>query len=225
MRILIVEDEKGIADAVRKILTREHFDTDMCHDGKEGYFAATSDIYDLILLDIMLPGMDGIEILRRLRKENITTPVLMLTAKGQVEDRVLGLDSGADDYLPKPFESTELIARVKAILRRKDRSFIEEDLTYGDLLLNLKKLTLSKGAKEISLTAKEFALFQYFILRKGMITSKDQIIEKLWGYETEAADNNVEVYISFLRKKLKFLSSSVEIRTIRGMGYSLEGDS
>lgn len=221
MRILIIEDEKPLAEAVGQILKKAHFTVDIAFDGKEGYFNGATGIYDLIILDIMLPNMDGLTILKKLRADKITAPVLMLTAKSEVPDRVAGLDSGADDYLPKPFASEELLARIRALTRRKDQTLFTESITFGDLSLNTASLQLVREGKSVTLTAKEYELLQYMILRKGIITPKEMIIEKLWGYEGDAEDNNVEVYISFLRKKLSFLQSTISIKTIRGLGYSL----
>ena len=222
MRILLVEDDLPLADAVGQILKTEKFLVDMVHDGEDGLAYASRDIYDLVILDVMLPKMDGFTILRTLRDEGVETPVLMLTARGEVGDRVEGLNLGADDYLPKPFATDELKARVHALLRRRDKSMLSDQLEFGDLHLNNSSLKLSCGSREIQLTAREFELFQYFVLRKGMITPKEMIIDKLWGYDNDAVDNNVEVYISFLRKKLKFLQSGVTIKTTRGLGYSME---
>ncbi len=222
MRILLVEDERHLAEAVGQILKQEHYIIDIVFDGEDGLAYADSNMYDLIILDIMLPKMDGITILKHIRKKKNTTPVLFLTARSEVSDRVTGLNSGADDYLPKPFASEELIARVKALLRRKDQTLFQDLINFGDLTLDNTTLKLIKHDKEVLLTAKEYELFQYLVLRKGVITPKDMILDKLWGYGGEAVDNNVEVYISFLRKKLKFLESGVSIRTTRGIGYSLE---
>jgi DNA-binding response OmpR family regulator len=222
MRILIIEDEKHLAEAMGQILKKHHYTVDMVHDGEAGYDYAVSDIYDLILLDIMLPKMDGISVLKALRAEEIKTPVLLLTAKGEVRDRVAGLDSGADDYLPKPFATEELLARIRALLRRKSDVVVSNDLSYGDITLNLSTLMLNRGEKSVKLTLKECELIEFLIYRKGLIASKEMLIEKLWGFDSEAEHNNVEVYISFLRKKLNYLGSQVNIATTRGVGYALE---
>lgn len=222
MRILLVEDEKHLAEAISQILKKQNYTVDMVHDGEAGLDYALSDIYDLIILDIMLPKMNGLDVLSAIRAEELTTPVLMLTAKGEISDRVRGLDSGADDYLPKPFATEELLARIRAVSRRKGEIIAEDGLKYGDIALNTATLLLSKGGKEIKLTLRECELMEFLMLRKGLIASKELIIEKLWGFDSEAEHNNVEVYISFLRKKLNYLSSSVVISTTRGVGYALE---
>ena len=222
MRILIVEDEKHLAEAVAQILKRQNYTVDVVHNGEDGLDYGLSGIYDLIVLDIMLPKMNGIDILKYLRKEGIITPVILLTAKGDISDRVIGLDSGADDYLPKPFATEELLARIRALSRRKADIQMEDDLSFGDVKLNPATLMLSREEQQIKLTLRESELMEYLMIRKGLITSKELIIEKLWGYDSEAEHNNVEVYISFLRKKLQFLKSNVVVTTTRGVGYSLE---
>ncbi len=222
MRILIVEDEKHLAEAVAQILKRQNYTVDVVHNGEDGLDYGLSGIYDLIVLDIMLPKMNGIDILKNLRKEGIIIPVILLTAKGDINDRVVGLDSGADDYLPKPFATEELLARIRALSRRKADIQMEDDLSFGDVKLNPATLMLSREEQQIKLTLRESELLEYLMIRKGLITSKELIIEKLWGYDSEAEHNNVEVYISFLRKKLQFLKSNVVVTTTRGVGYSLE---
>ena len=222
MRILLVEDEIHLAEAVSQILKKNHYTVDMVHDGEAGLDCALSGIYDLILLDIMLPKMNGIQVLKEIRKEGIAVPVLMLTAKGEISDRVTGLDSGADDYLPKPFATEELLARIRALFRRKGEIQVTDEMSLGDIKLSPSTLVLSKGAQEIKLTLRECELLEFLMLRNGLIASKEMIIEKLWGYDSEAEHNNVEVYVSFLRKKLNFLKSNVSISTTRGVGYSLE---
>ena len=222
MRILIVEDEKHLAEAVAQILKRQNYTVDVVHNGEDGLDYGLSGIYDLIVLDIMLPKMNGIDILKNLRKEGIFTPVILLTAKGDISDRVIGLDSGADDYLPKPFATEELLARIRALSRRKADIQMEDNLSFGDVKLNPSTLMLSREEQQIKLTLRESELMEYLMIRKGLITSKELIIEKLWGYDSEAEHNNVEVYISFLRKKLQFLKSNVVVTTTRGVGYSLE---
>ncbi|MBB6216143.1 DNA-binding response OmpR family regulator [Anaerosolibacter carboniphilus] len=224
MRILIVEDELHLAEALMQILKKNNYTVDAVHDGESGLDNALSDIYDLVILDIMLPKMDGISLLKNMRKEGITTPVILLTAKGDVSDKVAGLDSGADDYLAKPFATEELLARIRAMSRRKGDIIVDNALKYGDIELNTSNLKLSKGNKEVKLTLKESELLEFLILRKGIASSKELIIEKLWGFEAEVEHNHVEVYISFLRKKLTFLESEVTIHTVRGIGYVLEGE-
>ncbi|WP_432409190.1 response regulator transcription factor [Wukongibacter sp. M2B1] len=223
MRILIVEDELHLAEALKQILKKNNYTVDVVHDGESGLDNALSDIYDLIILDIMLPKMDGINVLKNIREEGIEVPVILLTAKGEISDKVIGLDSGADDYLAKPFATEELLARIRAMSRRKGEIIPDNSLKYGDIELNTATLKLLKGSKEVKITLKESELLEFLILRKNIVTSKELIIEKLWGYDSEAEHNHVEVYISFLRKKLIFLNSEVTINTIRGVGYVLEG--
>lgn len=222
MRLLLIEDELHLAEAISQILKKNNYTVDMVHDGEAGYDYGMSNIYDMILLDIMLPKMNGIEVLKALRKSGVTIPILMLTAKGEIGDRVTGLDSGADDYLPKPFATEELLARIRALFRRKGDIQTSIEMAIGDISLNSSTLILAKDSHTIKLTLKESELLEYLILRKGLIASKELIIDKLWGYDSEAEHNNVEVYISFLRKKLNFLKSNVSITTTRGVGYALE---
>ena len=222
MRILIAEDEVHLAEAVSQILKKNNYSVDMVHDGRSGLDYAQSGIYDLLLLDIMMPEMDGITVLKTLRSEGNHTPVILLTAKGELSDKVSGLDYGADDYIAKPFSTEELLARIRAALRRKGEVVPEDGLTFGDIELNTTQLKLTVQGKEIKLNLKENELLELLITRKQAITSKEQIIEKLWGFDSDVEYNNVEVYISFLRKKLTFLNSNVRIHTVRGVGYVLE---
>ncbi|QCX32912.1 response regulator transcription factor [Caloramator sp. E03] len=222
MRILIVEDEVHLAEALTQILRKHNYIVDAVNDGSKGLDNALSGIYDLIILDIMLPEMDGITVLKNIRKEGISTPVILLTAKGEISDKVKGLDSGADDYLAKPFATEELLARIRAALRRKGEVLPDNNLKFGDIELNTSALKLCKGDKEIKLILKECQLLELLILRKSSVTPKELVIEKLWGFDSDAEHNNVEVYISFLRKKLASLNSKVCINTVRGVGYILE---
>ncbi|GGN94542.1 response regulator transcription factor [Saccharibacillus kuerlensis] len=224
MRILIVEDEEHLAEALSQILKKNRYSVDVVHDGEDGLDYALSGIYDLLLLDIMLPGMDGISILKTVRGKGMDVPVILLTAKGEIPDKIAGLDHGADDYVAKPFSSDELLARIRAAMRRKGEVVPEDALKFGDLELNASNPKLTVRGKEIKLNPKESELLELLILRKQAVTSKEQIIEKLWGFDSEAEHNNVEVYISFLRKKLKFLASDTRITTIRSVGYVLEED-
>ncbi len=224
MRILIVEDETHLAEALSQILKKNHYSVDVVHDGQSGLDSALSGIYDLLLLDIMLPEMDGITVLKTLRDEGVATPVIMLTAKGEVDDRITGLDYGADDYVAKPFSTGELLARIRAALRRRGEVVPEDSLRFGDIELNTANLKLTCKGKELKLILKECELMELLIMRKTAVTSKEQMIEKLWGFDSEAEHNNVEVYVSFLRKKLNFLQSSVRINTLRGVGYVLEAN-
>jgi len=222
MRILIVEDEVNLAEALSQILKKNNYSVDIVHDGQSGLDNALCGIYDLVLLDIMLPKMDGISVLKELRAEGIAIPVILLTAKGEEHDKISGLDYGADDYVAKPFSTGELLARIRAVLRRRGEVVPDDSLKFGDLELNTANLKLTCGGKEMKLILKECELMELLILRKTAITSKELIIEKLWGFDSDVEHNNVEVYISFLRKKLTFLQSSVRISTIRGVGYVLE---
>ena len=223
MRILLVEDEKRLSAAVQKLLQKERYEVDAAYTGPDGLDNALTGAYDAIILDVMLPGMDGFEILRRIRAEKIRTPVLMLTARGGLEDRVHGLESGADYYLPKPFETQELMACLKAITRRGDAA-PRMTLAAGDVELIPEEGKLRCGAtgKEIKLGAKEFQLMDFFLRNPGQILARETIQERVWGYDSEAEYNNLEVYVSFLRKKLSFLGSTVRLKAARGMGYSLE---
>lgn len=222
MRILIVEDELHLAEALSQILRKHNYSVDTVHDGRSGLDNALSGIYDLLLLDIMLPEMDGLAILRTIRGQGVATPVILLTAKGEISDKVSGLDYGADDYIAKPFSTEELLARIRAALRRKGEVVPEDALKFGDIELNTANLKLTCKGKELKLILKESELLELLIARKNAVTSKEQIIEKLWGFDSEVEHNNVEVYVSFLRKKLAFLHSSVRINTLRGVGYALE---
>ena len=222
MRILLVEDEKHLAEALAQVLRKNNYIVDLAYDGEYGLDCALSDIYDIIILDIMLPKMNGLEVLKELRKGKITAPVILLTAKGETEDKVTGLDSGADDYLPKPFKTEELLARLRALGRRKGDLMTAGVLSCGDIELNPHTLNVYCGKQTYKLTLKESQLLELLMGRKDMIISKNSIIEKLWGYDSEAEDNHVEVYISFLRKKLAALKSTTTIQTVRGLGYVLK---
>ncbi|WP_127531663.1 response regulator transcription factor [Paenibacillus kobensis] len=222
MRILIVEDEINLADALTQILKKQNYSVDAVYDGQSGLDNALSGIYDLILLDIMLPEMDGITVLKKLRGEGVATSVILLTAKGDTSDKITGLDYGADDYVAKPFSTGELLARIRAVMRRKGELVPEDGMKYGDIELNTSSLKLTCKGKELKLILKESELMELLMTRKTSVTSKEQMIEKMWGFDSDVEHNNVEVYISFLRKKLVFLQSSVRINTIRGVGYVLE---
>ena len=225
MRLLMVEDEKRIVMAVKAILERARYVVDTAFEGNTGLDMAESGIYDALILDVMLPGMDGLALLRTLREDGVHTPVLMLTAKGSVEDRVRGLESGADYYLPKPFQASELLACLKAITRRgEDRT--EEALAYGDLQLLPGKASLQcAGTHEaVRLGNKEYQLRELFLRNPGQILTRETLADRVWGLEDSSEYNQLEVYVSFLRKKLQFLGSDTHIRTARGIGYSLEAD-
>ena len=220
MQVLIVEDDVRLAQAVGKILEENGYVVDLVHDGQSGLEYAESGIYDVIILDVMLPKMDGFEVSKQLRRKSVETPVLMLTARGAIPDKIEGLDSGADDYMTKPFSPAELLAHLRALTRRQGQ-VVFETLEFGDLKLNLESHDLSCGAKSINLSFKEFQLINILMANKGQTVSKELLISKVWGVESSAVDNNVEAYISFLRKKLKFLNSSVQIETLRKVGYRL----
>lgn len=224
MRILLVEDEQHLSEAIVHLLKQNNYLVDAVYDGLEGYDNILSDIYDIIILDVMLPSMNGFDILQKVRAADIQTPIIMLTARSQIEDKVQGLDYGADDYISKPFSMEELTARIRAIGRRKEKIIEKDFLIIGDLTYDKQNLKLSNTDISIFLTHLESELFLLLLDRKNMITGKEMIIVKLWGYDSEAIDNNVEVYISFLRKKLKHITKSVSIKTTRGVGYNLEVD-
>lgn len=223
MRILLVEDEIELSDALKQILINNKYNVDTVYDGEDGLSYALTDIYDLIILDIMLPKINGLMVLKQLRRQGISTPIIMLTAKSQIEDKVVGLDLGADDYLTKPFAAEELLARIRALSRRKINVIEENILVFSDIRLNLETYDLDVNGESIRLTLKEFEIIKYFIERPKCVVSKDDLITKLWGFDSEVEYNNIEVYISFIRKKLSFLKSKVSIVTIRGVGYRLEG--
>lgn len=222
LRLLMVEDEKYMAEAVAQVLKKNNYSVDLAYNGEDGLDCGLSGIYDIIILDIMLPKLDGISILKELRKNGIEAPVILLTARGETEEKVHGLDSGADDYLVKPFHTDELLARLRALGRRKTELINDGILKYGDIKLNPHTLQLECRGKEAGLTLKESQLLELLMKRNGMIASKENIIEKLWGYDTDAEDNRVEVHISLLRKKLAQLDSGVRIHTVRGAGYVLK---
>lgn len=221
MRVLVVEDEIRLAATLQDLLEMNGCTADVCHDGEAGLDNALSGIYDVVLLDVMLPRIDGFTVLRRLRESGSAVPVLMLTARSEVSDRVAGLDSGADYYLTKPFEPKELLACVRALARRQPelRGGV---LTCGDLKLEKDAFILSCGERSVRLSRKEFDMMELLMLNQKQVLTKESLLLKIWGYESDAEDNNVEVYISFLRKKLSHLGSEVKIKTIRMVGYCLE---
>ncbi len=221
MRILLVEDEKRLADAIEYILKKNKYIVDVISNGEDGLDYSLSNVYDLIILDIMLPKLNGIEILKNIRKNKLDIPVLFLTAKTTIQDKIQAFNSGADDYLTKPFETEELLLRVRAMLRRK-KEIIESTISFSDLILNLENYTLSCNDKTVSLSLKEFHIMNIFITNNKNTISKEHLIEKIWGFEKDVEYNNVEVYISYLRKKLASINSKVKIKTFRGIGYYLE---
>ena len=223
MRVLLVEDDKKLSAAICRLLEKERITADAVYDGNDGLDWALSSEYDAIILDVMLPGMDGFAVLRELRKEKVSTPVMMLTARTELEDRLTGLDSGADYYLGKPFESAELISCLHAITRRGTRAPVME-LSYGNIALDPKdgKLKNRESGAVVKLGAKEYQLMELFLRNPGQILEKETIHERVWDLESDAEYNNLEVYVSFLRKKLGFLGADIRIRVTRGVGYSLE---
>ena len=220
MRILLVEDERKIADPLIKILEKNNLPTDAVYDGMSGYIQAQKNIYDVIILDLMLPEMGGIEIIRRLREQKILTPVLILTAKDSVDDKISGLEYGADDYLTKPFYPMEVVARVKALARRRGDVFAPEILSYSDISFNVNNAAVTAGGQTESLTAKEAQILEILMKNPGNVISKEHLLDIVWGFDSEATDNTVEIYIHYLRKKIS-RSKNVKIVTSRGLGYSL----
>ena len=221
MRILIVDDEIRLAEALGQIMTQNKYIADIVNDGESGYDYAMSGIYDVIILDVMLPKMNGLDIVLKMRENKEKTPVILLTAKDEITNKVTGLDCGADDYLTKPFSPEELLARVRALSRRQGEVILNE-LNFGDLMLNQSVSTLFCGTKSIRLGLKEFEILRLLMSNPRSIVTKEDLILKVWGSDSDAEDNNVEVYISFLRKKFFFLGSTVTIETARKIGYHLE---
>ena len=223
MRILIIEDEYKLADIIASRLKKEHYTVDISLEGEEGLYNALTDIYDLIILDVMLPKINGFNILKEIRNKNINSKVIMLTAKTMLEDKLNGFDIGADDYLTKPFHMEELIARINVQLRKKSNINID-DLEYADLKLNIKSsvLTCTTTNESIELVCKEFLLLEYLMNNSSQIVPKVVLYDKVWGLDTEIESNNLEAYISFIRKKINVIGSNVKIKAIRGLGYKLE---
>ncbi|MBE5756711.1 MAG: response regulator transcription factor [Clostridiales bacterium] len=221
MKILVVDDEIQLANAISTILTQNKYFVDTAFDGENGLEMALTGVYDLIILDIMMPKINGLDVLKILRNNKIKTPVLILSAKNQTADKIVGLNVGADDYMTKPFDMIELLARVKALLRRNSE-FTTDEITFGDLTFNINTFELSCGDKSLKLGKKEYQIMEIFFNNPKKTIYKERFIEKIWGYETEAEYNTIEVYVSFLRKKLLALGSKVQIKSIRGIGYILE---
>jgi DNA-binding response OmpR family regulator len=217
MRILVVEDEHKIANSIKRGFEQETWAADVAYDGEEGYDMASTEDYDVIVLDLMLPKMDGVEVCKKLRAEGIHIPILMLTARGELLDKVGGLNSGADDYLVKPFAFEELLARVRALSRRPKRTSSEE-LKAGDITLNTNTFEVKKNGKVINLSRKEFALLEYLMRNVGRVVSKENIIAHVWDYESDILPNTVEVFIGYLRDKI----GGDAIKTIRGFGYKIK---
>jgi heavy metal response regulator len=223
MRILVVEDEKKVASFIKKGLEEENYAVDIAYDGEEGLVLAEINEYDLVLLDIMLPKLDGMEVLRRIRGNGSGVPILMLTAKDAVEDIVSGLDSGSDDYLTKPFSFAELLARVRALLRRKTKEKTDF-LTIGDLILSTSTHRVKRGGKEIELTAKEYALLEYLMRNPNRILTRTLITEHVWDYHFDPSTNVIDVYVNYLRKKIDQGFEKKLIHTIRGSGYMIKDE-
>lgn len=221
MKILVVDDEVKLADALGELLRRNKFIVDVVYDGEDGYFYAKNGDYDVVLLDVMMPQVDGFEVAKRLRQNKCNVPILMLTAKDEVSSRVKGLDCGADDYLTKPFATEELLARIRALTRHQSE-LVYDELSFADITLNTSNYTLSCGQKLVSLGAKEYEIIRFLLSNPTQVISKDVIISKIWGLDSDITENNVEAYMSFLRKKLFYIGSKVTISTKRLLGYYLE---
>ena len=224
MKILVVEDEQKVAEFIKKGLEESSFKVDTAHDGVVAKHLAFANQYDLIILDIIIPKLNGLELAKELRNHKIATPILMLTALGKTDDKITGFDSGADDYLTKPFEFRELLARVKALTKRSqsDTQYVSRTLAIGDLEMNLESHTVLRGGQKIELTAKEFALLEYFIRNKGKAISRAEIAEKVWGINFDTGTNVIDVYVNFLRKKVDKAFDKKLIHTLIGMGYIMK---
>ena len=224
MKILIIEDEYNLADAISSVLKTENYSIDINTDGLEGLYNSLSGIYDLIVLDVMLPNINGFEILKKIREEKITTKIIMLTAKTSIDDKMIGFNNGADDYLTKPFYMKELVARVNNQLRKNIITKNNNILEQGDLLLDIKqlKLTCTKNNDSINIIGKEFQLLELLLNHPNQVIQKEQIFNKIWGYDSECELNSLEAYMSFIRKKLKLIGSKTQIKAVRGFGYRLE---
>lgn len=221
MKVLIVEDEYNLADVIKERLEKEKLTVDIVEDGEEGYYYASTNTYDLIILDVMLPNMSGFQVLNKLRTDNISSKIIMLTARSTIEDKLNGLENGADDYLTKPFHMDELVARVNIQLKRNGN---KNNLSFGDLVLNTTtlKVTFANTNEVVELIKKEFQLLEYFINNPNQVLSKEQIYDRVWGIENEIESNNLEAYLSFIRRKLRVIESKVVIKSVRGIGYKIE---
>lgn len=220
MYILIVEDENSLAELISDRLRKEKYFTDISNDGEDGYYRASTGAYDLIILDVMLPNMNGFEILKQLRKNHIDSKIIMLTAKSMIEDKLEGLENGANDYLTKPFHIDELVARVNVQLKNKNKNILE----YGNLKIDTlrSKIFRTETNENVELVCKEMQILEYFVNNKEQILSKEQIYDRVWGIDNEIESNSLEVYLSFVRRKLKAIDSNVVIRSVRGLGYKME---
>lgn len=221
MNVLVVEDERNLADAICRILEDAGYHAEACYDGRSGLASAKSDYYDAVILDVMLPGMSGFEIVHEMRRERVATPVLMLTARTATNDKVEGLDAGADDYMTKPFEAPELLARLRALTRRQGEVVLDE-VSFADLTLDLNTHDLHCGERSVHLSGKEFEVLQMLMAHTSRVVSKQDLLTRVWGGEGDTSENSVEAYVSFLRKKLSHLKSTVHITTLRMLGYRLE---
>jgi DNA-binding response OmpR family regulator len=221
MYVLVVEDERRLAQLIRRVLEEEGHTVDTAHDGDEGLTMALDASHDVIVLDIMLPGRDGISLCRELRQQKVDTPVILLTALDGVDDRVRGLDAGADDYLPKPFAFQELLARIRALGRRKVQAREPSELAVDDLVLDLRRRRAQRGKRTIELSPKEFSLLEYLMRNDGRVVTRTQILDHLWGYDYDSESNLVDVYVAYLRRKVDKGEERSLIRTVRGVGYAL----
>ena len=221
MNVLVIEDERNLADAIVKILEDEGYNAEATYDGKAGLTCAKSGLYDAIVLDVMLPAMSGYDVVNQMRHAGVSTPVLMLTARTSTEDKVRGLDSGADDYMTKPFEAPELLARLRALTRRRGDVLIDE-IKFADVSLDLNTHDLACGEKSVHLSGKEFEVMSILMGSNSRVVSKQDLLTRVWGVDGEASENSVEAYVSFLRKKLAHIGSKVQITTLRMLGYRLE---
>ena len=220
MKILLIEDEKMLADSLRDFLTAKGFSVEVVYDGEQGYEFAMLAIYDLLILDVMMPGLNGLQVARQVRANRITTPILMLTAKSDVADRIEGLNAGADYYLTKPFDTRELMACINALLRRQGNQV--DNLVYGNTELELSTALLRCGDKSVRLTAKEFDVLRQLLRNGERLVPKETLLSRVWGFDSNAVENHVEVYMAFLRKKLRSIGSNVNIAAVRRLGYHLE---
>ena len=221
MRVLLVEDSVSLTDALESVLKREKFTVEVAHDGEEGVAYAETGVYDVIIMDVMMPVKDGIEATKELRAKKINTPIIMQTALSEESDKIVGLDCGADDYITKPFSMSELLARIRAVTRRKGDIIPEDGLSYGGVTLNLYTYMLSSGEKSVKLSKKEAEIIRFFFEKPTFVAQREQLINKVWGFDSEFESNNLEVFISFLRKKLRFLDAGFTIVPVRGVGYRL----
>lgn len=221
MRLLLAEDEVELANALATILKRNNYSVDIVYNGEDALFYLESEVYDALILDIMMPKVDGIEVLKKIRLQGNNIPVLLLTAKSEIEDKVLGLDTGADDYLTKPFNTQELLARIRAITRRRSE-ILENRLKFGDIVLDRLTFELISKNNKVLLTSKEFQIMEMLMVNQNQMIPSERIMEKVWGYNSDVENNVVWTYISYLRKKLRLLESTVDIKSVRNIGYVLE---